>query len=57
MESHVLTNGLRYAVYERLFDSSNLVAVFSTAEAAEDYKEDLQRKNKSKDTDYYTKIL
>lgn len=57
MGEKVLTNGLRYAVYERLFDLSNLVAVFDSAEDAEEYREYRQNKNHSKNTEYYTKKL
>lgn len=57
MSENILTNSLRYAVYERLFDSSNLIAVFDSAEDAEEYREYRQKKNHSKNTDYYTKRI
>lgn len=57
MSENILTNSLRYAVYERLFDSSNLVAVFDSAKDAEEYREYRQKKNQSKNTEYYTKRI
>lgn len=55
MSEQVLTNGLHYAVYEKLLDGATLIAVFRDAQAAEEYKVKLQSKNKNKQ--FYTKEI
>lgn len=56
MSEKVLTNGLHFAVYERLDGLSNLLAVFRTAADAESYAKNLQQK-KTGNMEYYTKKI
>lgn len=55
MSENILTNGLHFAVYEKLLDGATLIAVFRDAKAAEEYKVILQSKSRSEQ--FYTKQI
>lgn len=55
MTEKYLTNGLEYAVYDKILDGATLIAVFKKSEDAERYKKFLQSQNKNHS--YYTKKI